>query len=170
MTLALAIGAAALLLAACGDDDDGGGGDASAANPGGGSGLVSVESVDGTDVLADSQGRTLYTADVEEDGRILCTGACTSIWDPVESSADDARSASEELGVELGVVMRPDGDRQLTMGRVPLYTFTEEGPGELEGDGFTDDFEGTTFVWEAAGTGAGSGSPESGGPNPISPY
>ena len=83
MTAALAIGAAALLLA-CGGGDSNDNGSASAA--GGGSGLVSIRSVDGTNVLADAEGRTLYNAEVEK-GRIRCTGACTSFWDPLDASA-----------------------------------------------------------------------------------
>jgi predicted lipoprotein with Yx(FWY)xxD motif len=135
-----------------------------------GSGLVSVQSIDGTDVLADSEGRTLYSAEVERDGRIRCTGACESFWDPVEASATDAESASADLGLELGVLERPDGGRQLTLDGRPLYTFTEEGPGQLDGDGFVDDFEGTHFEWEAAATDGGSGSAGSDAPSDSSPY
>jgi predicted lipoprotein with Yx(FWY)xxD motif len=165
---ALAIGAAALALAACGGDGDSG--DATAAGAGAGSGPVSIQSVDGTDVLADRQGRTLYSATVEEDGRILCTGACTSVWDPVGASANESDSASEDLDLDLGVVERPNGDEQLTHNGLPLYTFTEEGPGRLDGDGFVDEFQGTRFEWVAATTGAGSASSGSSGSSYGSPY
>jgi predicted lipoprotein with Yx(FWY)xxD motif len=164
---ALAIGVAALVLAACGggDDDEG---DATAAGSDAGA-LVSIEDVDGDDVLADSGGRTLYTAEVEADGEILCVEACTSFWEPLAATAAEARSASEELGVDLGVVERPEGDRQLTFDGLPLYTFTDEGAGQLEGDGFVDDFQGTRFEWAAAFTGGDSGS-DVGGPSGVSPY
>jgi predicted lipoprotein with Yx(FWY)xxD motif len=162
----LAIGVTALALAACGGDEDGG--DATAADSG--SGIASVQSVDGTDVLVDAQGRTLYTADVEMGGRILCTGPCTSSWDPVGASAEQAESAATELELDLGAVERPDGRKQLTLEGLPLYTFTEEGPGQLEGDGFVDDFEGTRFEWAAATAGAGSGSAGSDAPSAGSPY
>ena len=163
----LAIGAAALVLAACGDDDSGG--DATAANPGASSGLVSVENVDGTDVLADAGGRTLYSADVEKM-RIRCTAACTSFWDPVKVSASEARSAAADLDLDLDTVKRPDGERQLTLEGLPLYTFTEEGPGQLKGDGFADDFNGTHFDWAAATTGGGSEPSGSEAPSDNSPY
>ena len=170
---ALAVGAAALVLAACGGGDDGDNGNATAADGGSGSGLVSIQDVDGTNVLADSDGRTLYTAEVEQ-GRIRCTGACTSFWDPVDASPNEAESASADLDLELGVVNRPDGESQLTFKGLPLYSFTEEGPGQLDGDGFVDDFEGTRFEWAAASTGSGSGSAGSNAPsdNPgySSPY
>jgi predicted lipoprotein with Yx(FWY)xxD motif len=164
---AVAIGAGALVLAACGDsDDDGSGGAATMTS---GSGLVSIRSVDGTNVLADANGRTLYDAKVEK-GRIHCTGACTSFWDPMDASAKQAKSASADLDLDLGVVKRPDGADQLTLNGLPLYRFEEEGAGQLEGDGFVDDFEGTHFEWAAATTGAGSASSGSNGSSSPSPY
>jgi predicted lipoprotein with Yx(FWY)xxD motif len=165
--ITLSIGAAALVLAACGDDDSGG--DATAANAGMSSGIVSVESVDGNDVLADADGRTLYSADVERM-RIRCTGACTSVWDPVTASAGEARSAGADLDLNLGTVKRPDGARQLTFKGLPLYTFTEEGPGQLDGDGFVDDFNGTRFEWAAATTGSEPSPSGSEAPSYDSPY
>jgi predicted lipoprotein with Yx(FWY)xxD motif len=163
----LVLGLAAILLAACGGGD-GDGGNATAADTS--SGIVSVQSVDGTDVLVDSEGRTLYTAEVEQD-RILCTGACTSFWEPLGGSASEAESASADLELDLGVVSRPDGGEQLTFEGLPLYSFTEEDPGQLEGDGFVDDFEGTRFEWAAATTtGSGSGPTGSDAPSDTSPY
>jgi predicted lipoprotein with Yx(FWY)xxD motif len=168
LTVALAVGAAALVLAACGGGDSDDNGNTTAAESGAGSDLVSVEDVDGTNVLTDSEGRTLYTADVE-NGKIRCTGACTSFWKPVEASANEAESASADLDLDLGVVDRPGGGRQLTFKGLPLYSFTEEGPGQLDGDGFVDDFDGTRFEWAAATTGGESGSTGS-EPSSGSPY
>jgi predicted lipoprotein with Yx(FWY)xxD motif len=148
----LVIGAAALGVAACG-----GSGDDSGASPAGSStGIVSVANVDGTNVLADSAGKTLYSAAVEKGGKIHCVDACLSFWDPMLASSADAKKTAGELDAKLGVVTRPDGKRQLTFEGLPLYTFAEEGAGKLEGDGFVDDFQGTHFEWEAARTSGGS--------------
>jgi predicted lipoprotein with Yx(FWY)xxD motif len=166
VTAAVAIGAAALVLAACGGSDSGNG---SAPTASGGSGVVSIQSVDGTNVLADSDGRTLYNTDVEK-AQIRCTDGCTSFWDPVDASAKQAKSASADLKVDLGVVKRPDGTDQLTFKGLPLYSFKEEGAGQLDGDGFVDDFEGTHFEWAAATTGAGSASSGSNDSDSPSPY
>ena len=57
----LLIAATALLLAACGSSDD----QPAASNS---AGPVSIDSVGGTDVLADSSGKTLYSAAVEKGG------------------------------------------------------------------------------------------------------
>jgi predicted lipoprotein with Yx(FWY)xxD motif len=65
--------------------------------------------------------------------------------------------------VRVGVVERPEGDEQLTFNGLPLYTFTQEEAGRLDGDGFVDDFQGTQFEWAAAVTGAGPDG-ASGGP------
>jgi predicted lipoprotein with Yx(FWY)xxD motif len=157
-TAALVVGLATVLLVACGGGDDDG--NATAADAG--MGPVSVQSVDGTDVLVDAEGKTLYTADVEKGGSIRCTEGCTSFWDPVDASARDADRAAGDLGLDLGVISRPDGGRQMTFDGLPLYTFTEEGPGQLDGDGFVDDFQGTHFEWAAATAGSGSGGAGSG--------
>jgi predicted lipoprotein with Yx(FWY)xxD motif len=169
MTGSLAIGFATVALAACGGDD-GDNGNASARESAASSGIVSIQSVDGTEVLADPAGRTLYGAEVEEGGQISCTEACTAFWDPLGASAGEAASAAADLDLDLDVIRRPDGEQQLTLDGLPLYTFTDEGPGELDGDGFVDDFEGTHFEWVAATTDAGAGSGGSDAPSDGSLY
>jgi len=143
----LLIAAAALVIAGCGSSDDPG--MSSAASAGG---LVSVAKVDGTDVLADSAGKTLYSAAVEKGGKILCVDGCTSFWEPLVATSAEAKQAAGELDADLGVVKRPGGQEQLTFDGRPLYSFAEEGAGKLQGDGFSDDFQGTHFEWQAART------------------
>ena len=142
----MAVGvAAAVLLAGCGGGDS----DASATEVGDGR-LVAVASVDDTDVLVDAEGRTLYTADAEEDGTIRCVDGCESFWEPLEATRSEIDALGSSLAQDLGVVERPDGSSQVTFDGVPLYTFTKDDVGELMGDGFTDNFQGTKFVWTAA--------------------
>jgi predicted lipoprotein with Yx(FWY)xxD motif len=163
---ALLLGAVGMAVAACGSSDDSGG---SASLTGGGSGgIVTVESVDGAKALADASGHTLYTTTAESAGDVKCVDACTSFWQPLTASAQQAKQATAAVGGQFGVVDRPDGGTQLTYGGLPLYTFSEEGPGEMQGDGFTDDFQGTHFEWSAAVTDgstptSGGGSSGSGG-------
>jgi predicted lipoprotein with Yx(FWY)xxD motif len=154
------ITAAALALGACGGDDDGSG--ASEPSSGGGTasaGGVSVQSIDGTDVLVGSNDQALYSANEEQGGKVLCTGGCTSIWKPVPAS--EGAGASSDL--DLGEVDRPDGAKQLTYRGAPVYTFTEEGPAEVTGDGVTDSFGGNSFTWHAATAGAGDTGPSDSG-------
>ena len=141
-------------LAACGDDDDSNGtADSSPGDP------VAVQSIDGTDVLVDADGRALYTSDQEEGGDVVCAAGCTAIWDPVLVS--DLGANPDALGADFGSVKRPDAGRQLTLSAAPLYRFTEEGPGELSGDGVVDSFDGTEFTWSAATSGAEPASDDS---------
>jgi predicted lipoprotein with Yx(FWY)xxD motif len=135
--------ATALAIAGCGSDNNEQGASAQGAS----GGVVAVQSVDGSNVLVDRQGRTLYSADVEKGGKIMCTRGCVTFWAPVLGTASDAKAAG--VG-DLGTVERPDGDSQLTFKGLPLYTFTDESAGQLTGDGFMDDFAGTAFTWHAA--------------------
>jgi predicted lipoprotein with Yx(FWY)xxD motif len=154
--------AASLVLAACG----GGGDDSSdSATPAAGGMTVAVKSIDGIgDVLVDSGGKALYASDVEADGKVRCTGACTSFWKPL--TIDSAKpTVANDVG-SVGVVSRPDGAKQVTVGGKLLYTFSEDAPGKVEGNGFADDFDGRHFTWNAVLAGgdvagsSGSGSSE----------
>jgi predicted lipoprotein with Yx(FWY)xxD motif len=107
-------------------------------------------------VLVDSQGNALYTNDQDSGSKIACTGECLSFWTPVNApsggqptSADS--SVQSKLGVESG---------QVTFGGQPLYSFAQDSPGKVTGNGFMDSFGGTTFTWTAAMT---SGAPTSSG-------
>jgi predicted lipoprotein with Yx(FWY)xxD motif len=160
LVLAAGAVAAAFALAACGGGEDGG---ASSTTTATSAGAVSVKRVDGIgSVLVDASGKALYSSDQESDGHIRCTGACASIWQPVTAPASGAPKS--DGATMLDVIVRPDGKRQLTAGRKPLYTFTEDPPGQVTGDGFSDDFGGRHFTWHAvlaggatsSGSGAGS--------------
>ncbi len=48
---------------------------------------------------------------------------------------------------------------QVTYSGRPLYSFTQEGPGEVTGDGFQDAFGGQQFTWHVVSVGGGGGSP-----------
>jgi predicted lipoprotein with Yx(FWY)xxD motif len=143
----------ATTLAACGS---GGGGDGSTttAETGTGSGTVSVKDVgDADQVLVDSSGRALYSSEQEANGKVMCTGSCEAIWAPL--TIDTGQPTGSD---ELGVVKRPDGSRQVTYDGAPLYSFTQEGPNEVTGDGLTDEFDGQQFTWHVASTDEGGGS------------
>ena len=142
--------AAALALAACGGSDDDDSSSASTAPAAGASSdTVSVADVQGVgDVLVDSSGMPLYTADEEvaAGNQALCvTDSCTAFWVPLESGAS-APTAGPGVP-ELGVAERPDGAEQVTADGRRLYTFSQDSAGNVTGDGFEDDFDGTHFVW-----------------------
>lgn len=141
LTLAAALLITAATLAACGSNGD-------ATAMGGGSDTVSVQSIGGAgDVLADSSGAALYTPEQEANGKILCTGECTGIWMPLTTTNSEAPTGSDEIASDLGTVNRSDGGTQVTFKGAPLYTFTQESPGEVTGDGLKDNFSGQGFTW-----------------------
>jgi predicted lipoprotein with Yx(FWY)xxD motif len=138
--------AASLALAACGGGT--GGGSSQPATPATATTTVAVKSIGGIgSVLVDSGGKALYSSDVEADGKVLCTGACTSFWKPLTQQSGTP-TAPTGAG-KLGVVRRPDGARQVTADGKLLYTFSEDAPGKVEGNGFSDDFDGRHFTWNA---------------------
>jgi predicted lipoprotein with Yx(FWY)xxD motif len=143
---AAALASAALLLGACGGDDNGSSSSDTAET-------VSVESIDGADVLVDSRGAALYTSEQEEDGRVRCVKSCASVWLPLDAPSGQP-SAADDVRGELGVVERPDGTRQVTLDGAPVYRFADDGgPGEVTGDGLSDDFEGKPFTWHVLSAG-----------------
>jgi len=150
--------AAAVALAACGSS---GGGSATASSGTGGN-TVSTMSVSGTGtVLVDSSGQALYASDQEAAaGKVLCTGACNSFWQPV--AANGKVTSSGSIGGKLATVKRPDGSTQVTYNGMPLYSFTQDQAGQVSGDGFKDAFDGQQFTWHAVTVG-NSGAASSGG-------
>jgi predicted lipoprotein with Yx(FWY)xxD motif len=152
--------AAAVTLAACGG---GGGGDATA-TPSAGTDTVSTQDIGGAGtVLVDSTGKALYVSDQEKAaGKVLCDGACNSFWEPLTVQGNATSSSS--LPGKVGVVKRPDGAMQATYNGDPLYSFTQEGAGEVTGDGFKDAFDGEQFMWNVVAIGnTGGGSSNAGG-------
>jgi predicted lipoprotein with Yx(FWY)xxD motif len=158
--------AAAVALAACGG---GGSGGATAAAPSASGKTVSVQTIGGAgSVLVDSSGHALYASDQETAaGKVLCTGACNSFWKPLTVTGGAPKAGS--VAGKLGVLKRPDGTKQVTYNGKLLYSFTQEGPGQVTGDGFHDAFDGRQFTWHviSVGGGAGSSSTASGGNGPV---
>jgi predicted lipoprotein with Yx(FWY)xxD motif len=134
--------AATLTLAACGGSSNSDQTPARAAT----SGTVGIKHVDGLGrVLVNSTGMALYTPDQEGGGKIVCTASCTSVWQPVD--VGKGKPTAVPGAGSLGVVKRPDGARQVTLDRMPLYTFAEDAPGRATGNGVRDKFDGTPFTW-----------------------
>jgi predicted lipoprotein with Yx(FWY)xxD motif len=136
--------AVATALAACGGA---GGGSSSSASSSGAS-TVSAEQLSGGGggaVLVTPNGHALYAAEQEEGGKVMCTGACVSFWKPLTLASGTPTGSS--LSGTLATVERPDGTRQVTYNGSPLYTFTQDGAGQVTGNGFMDAFGGRHFTW-----------------------
>jgi predicted lipoprotein with Yx(FWY)xxD motif len=131
-----------------------------------GGATVSVQKIDGSSVLVDSKGQALYRSDQEQNGMVLCTGSCLSFWQPVTVTGTPKASS---LNGKLGVVMRPDGGRQVTYNGRLLYSFKLDSPGQLKGDNFHDAFGGRKFHWHVVRP-VGASSSGASNPTPTPTY
>jgi predicted lipoprotein with Yx(FWY)xxD motif len=152
--------AVALALTACGGGGGGGGG-------GSASDTVSAETIGSSGrVLVDSSGKALYTADQEKMNGALCKGSCLDFWTPL--TIPSGNPTAESVNGMLGVARRPDGTRQVTFDGKRLYSFSQDEPGQINGNGLMDAFGGQHFTWHVVSLGGMSGSGQGG--NTGNPY
>ncbi len=161
----LSVPVLAIALAACGGNSSSSSGSNSSAatSTAGGAGTVSTKSISGVGtVLVDAKGDALYTNNQDSGSKIACTGSCTSIWPPLAApSSGQPTSDNASVQAMLGVVKGPGGSSQVTFGGKPLYTFTQDSPGQATGNGAMDSFGGTSFTWTAATAPGGAASSSS---------
>jgi predicted lipoprotein with Yx(FWY)xxD motif len=110
-------------------------------------------------VLVDANGNALYTSDQEARGTVRCTGACFDFWEPLD--IDSGQPTGNAGGGSLGVLERPDGTTHVTFNGAPVYRFTEDGAGQVTGDGLEDAFEGQEFTWHVVTAGGEPSTPPS---------
>jgi predicted lipoprotein with Yx(FWY)xxD motif len=160
LTSAAAVGLTVVLVA-CGSDNSATQATTSSGSPD----TVSVANIDGLGpVLVDSSGKALYVSDEEAAGVVLCVDACTSFWKPLEAGAAPTAAVGTTA---IGMIDRPDGTKQVTANGRPLYTFTEDPPGKVTGDGFADDFGSQHFTWHAVVANGTTAATSGGGSTPA---
>jgi predicted lipoprotein with Yx(FWY)xxD motif len=139
-----ALGAVLLLTAACGS---------SAGTAAGGNHPAAVSTSDSAGlgpILVDAHGRTLYFTDSDTAAAARCTGDCLGFWQPLVVAGGTTPTASADLTGMLGRLVRKDAGTQVTYAGHPLYTFTlDRTAGQVVGNGFKDEFGGTSFTWHA---------------------
>ncbi len=91
-------------------------------------------------VLANASGMTLYRYSADTQGKSNCTWAgCTHLWPPLLAPAQGTPTAGAGVTGTLGVIVGPTGQKQVTYGGWPLYTFAGDAkPGDTTGDNVTD--------------------------------
>jgi predicted lipoprotein with Yx(FWY)xxD motif len=99
---------------------------------------VAVRSTDEYgDVLADSEGMSLYLFTQDEGGESACYDDCASAWPPL--TVDGEPTAGPDVTAELGTIEREDGSTQVTAAGNPLYYFAQDSePGDTAGQGVSD--------------------------------
>ena len=84
--------------------------------------------------LADGNGRALYMFTADEQGKTSkCTGPCLSAWPPLQADGDVQVSGPALEEAKLGTITRDDGTRQVTYAGWPLYYYTQDSGGAVNG-------------------------------------
>lgn len=104
--------------------------------------LIGTTSLPQGKALVDGRGHTLYVfADdtVAKDGAKAvpaCVDACAKTWPPALSASGMPVALAGVDASALGVVLRPDGAKQITLGGRPLYLHSgDTAPGQANGAG-----------------------------------
>ena len=83
-------------------------------------------------VLATPSKQALYYWTAESDLKIHCKGECAKLWPPlVVRRGAVVRAHVAGIKGTFGTITRPDGRRQVTFNRRPVYTYIHEGPTEV---------------------------------------
>ena len=99
-------------------------------------------------VLVGANGNTLYAFTKDVDGVSTCFDACAAAWPAVIVTPGFTPPAGVDPSL-VTTVDRPDGSKQLKIGKWPLYFYAGDGgPGETNGQGVG----GVWFVEGADGT------------------
>jgi predicted lipoprotein with Yx(FWY)xxD motif len=93
---------------------------------------LKTTTIDGTQVLTNSAGMTLYWFAPDTSTKSNCTGSCATYWPPVTGPA----TAGSGVTGTLGVITRSGGAMQATYDGHPLYTYVgDTAPGQNKGNG-----------------------------------
>ena len=97
-------------------------------------------------VLVGANGHTLYGFTDDVDGTSTCFDACAAAWPAVTVDTGFTGPAGVDPAL-VSTIDRPDGRKQLKVGKWPLYSYVGDGaPGEVNG-------EGVGTKWFAVGAG-----------------
>jgi len=106
-------------------------GGSSAAASGGGA-TVNMTTINGTAVLTNSSGKTLYWFAPDTSTTSKCSGSCATYWPPVTGPV----TAGSGVTGTLSTITRPDGTMQATYDGHPLYTYVgDTAAGQAKGNG-----------------------------------
>ena len=94
--------------------------------------MVLSRTINGTAVLTNSAGLTLYSFAPDTSTVSNCNGQCATYWPPVKGPV----TAGPGVTGTLGTITRSDGTVQATYDGHPLYTYVgDTAPGQNKGNG-----------------------------------
>jgi predicted lipoprotein with Yx(FWY)xxD motif len=125
-------GVSAVALVLLGVAVAGAGGPAGAGPPTGpATAVLKTTTINGTTVLTNGKGLTLYWFAPDTPARSNCTGACAQYWPPLTGRP----AAGPGVTGRVGTITRPDGSAQATYDGHPLYTYiADTAPGQAHGN------------------------------------
>ena len=92
---------------------------------------LKTTTIDGTTVLTNAQGFTLYSFAPDTPTSSKCYGSCAVYWPPVAGTA----AAGQGLPGKVTTITRTGGSHQLTYNGHPLYTYIgDSAPGQARGN------------------------------------
>lgn len=100
-------------------------------------------------ILYDLSGHTLYTFSKDKGGASACYGACAKTWPPALTERKP-RADGSAVPSKVGATKRKDGTVQLTYADHPLYTYSQDGSSEVNGNG-THAFGGDWYAIRPSG-------------------
>jgi predicted lipoprotein with Yx(FWY)xxD motif len=106
-------------------------------------------------ILVDAKGLPLYTYKPDTPTTSHVTGQLAALWPPLTASAPTAAAG---IGGTLGVVATTNG-RQVSYNGHFLYTFVEDSPGRVTGQGVQNFFVATPATTSGAASSAGATAP-----------
>jgi predicted lipoprotein with Yx(FWY)xxD motif len=136
---AAGLAAMALVVAACGSSGSSSASSSSPAAPASSaapptsasSSALMTATINGTKVVTNSRGLTLYWFVPDTSTTSKCTGSCATYWPPVKGPA----TAGAGVTGTLGTITRSDGTKQATYDGHPLYTYVgDTAPGQAKGN------------------------------------
>jgi predicted lipoprotein with Yx(FWY)xxD motif len=93
---------------------------------------LKTTTINGTTVLTNSAGFTVYWFAIDTSNKSNCTGSCSTYWPPVKGPA----TAGSGVTGTLSTITRSDGTTQATYDGHPLYTYVgDTAPGQNKGNG-----------------------------------
>jgi predicted lipoprotein with Yx(FWY)xxD motif len=136
---AAGLAAMALVVAACGSSGSSSAPSSSAAAPASSAApstpastsALMTATINGTKVVTNSRGFTLYWFAPDTSTTSKCNGSCATYWPPVKGPA----TAGAGVTGTLGTITRSDGTKQATYDGHPLYTYVgDTAPGQAKGN------------------------------------
>ena len=93
---------------------------------------LGMTTINGTAVVTNSKGMTLYWFVPDTSTASKCTGSCATYWPPLIGPV----TARSGVTGTLGSITRPGGTIQVTYDGHPLYTYAgDSAPGQAKGNG-----------------------------------